>query len=267
MKKTFLRIVLVVIIAVIPVFNGVRLYIFGERKAAADEYIDVYKPESASDVNDVISYIDGLVEQRAKQEEEIRIQMEREEKFNLFLEDIKNGRNTFRKAFSDVLIVGDSLMQGLNTYRVLDSSNMIAMVSASLYHLEGNVERIISNNPKKLVTHYGINMLVDSEGYLNSFILQYTRILIRLKNALPDTEIYVSGIFDVAPCVKGRYSAIEKYNARLSKMCDELDVNYLDNSSFLPGDGEYYGSDGIHVSKGFYTEVWLPQLYYEIYLK
>ncbi len=267
MKKNILRIILLLMIIVIPFFNWVQLYLFTDKNDNTNEYKETYLPVSSLNVNDVISYIDELIEKREKEEEEKRLQLERDEKFRLFLDDIKSGKLTFRKVFSDTLIVGDSLMQGLNTYRVLDSSNMISMVSASLYHLEGNIEKIIANNPKKLVTHYGINMLVDSEGYLNSFILQYERIIIKLKNSLPDTEIFISGIFNVAPSVEKRYSAVEKYNNRLREMCEDLDVFYLDNSSCLPGDGKYYGSDGIHVSKGFYTDVWLPHLYYEIYLR
>lgn len=267
MKKNLLRIVLLLLILAIPSINGISLIELSQKADVTSEYKPVSIELSDKKVSDVEKYISGLLEQRAKEEEEKRQQLEREEKFRLFLEGIKNGEITYRKAFSEALIVGDSLMEGLNTYKVLNSSNMISMVSASLYHLEGNIDRIISNNPKVLVTHYGINNLIDTEGYLNSFILQYERIIIRLKNSLPDTKIYVSGIFNVSHSVERRYSAIEKYNNRLQDMCELLAVTYIDNSACLPGDGKYYGSDGIHVSKGFYTDVWLPHLYYEVYLR
>lgn len=267
MKKNLLRIVLILLIIAIPATNGVSLILLSEQNENTSEYEPAFLDISSKKVSEVEKYITGLLEKRAKEEEEKRLQLEREEKFRLFLEGIKNGDLTYRKVLSDMLIVGDSLMEGLNTYRVLNSSNMISMVSASLYHLEGNVGKIIANNPKILVTHYGINNLVDTEGYLNSFILQYERIIVKLKNSLPDTKIYISGIFNVSPSVARRYSAIEKYNSRLREMCEKLEVTYLDNSSCLPGDGKFYGSDGIHVSKGFYTDVWLPHLYYEVYLR
>lgn len=267
MKKNLLRIILALLIVVIPLSNWMQLYVFSDDKAITADNKEYSFPVSAYGVNEVVSYISNLFAQREKEREEERLQLEREKSLELFISDIKSGKLAYRKVFSDILIVGDSLMQGLNTYRVLDSSNMISMVSASLYHLEGNVEKIIANNPEKLVTHYGINMLVNSDSYLNSFIEQYKRIIVRIKKALPDTEIYISGIFNVSSSVERSYPCVALYNEHLELMCDELGVEYIDNSACLPGDGKYYGSDGIHVSKGFYTDVWLPHLYYELYLR
>lgn len=267
MKKNALRAVLLLLILFIPAINSFRLFeIYKDTGFVKYEDVSVFAP-SAYSVIQVEKTISDLLEIRAREEAEKKLQQEREENFDNFLNDIQNGSISFRQVFSDCLIVGDSLMQGLNTYRVLDSSNMISMVSASLYHLEGNLSRIIANNPAKLVTHYGINMLIDSESYLNSFISQYERIINKLKSELPDTDIYISGIFNVSPSVERSYPCIDKYNLRLSEMCDRLDVYFVDNSECLPADGKYYGSDGIHVSKSFYTDVWLPHLYYEVYLK
>lgn len=267
MKKTVLRIILILLMIALPAVNFFslnRAYILSEDENTKTPF--GFVPSSYT-VAAVEKKITSLIEERKRIEEEKRLEEEREQNFDNFLESIKSGDITYRQVFSDTLIVGDSLMQGLATYRVLDNSNMLAMVSASLYHLEGNINKIVANNPGILITHYGINTLVDSESYLNSFISQYESILNRLKEGLPDTRIFVSGIFNVLPSLERSYPCISEYNDRLKRMCSELEVGFLDNSSCLPGDGEYYGTDGIHVSENFYTEVWLPHLYYEINLK
>ncbi len=267
MKKNILRAVFLLIILIIPSMNLTELIKVNKNAVNVSAEGVTEFGNSSFSLSFVEKRIKGLLDERARIEEEQRIEAQRQENYETFLYEIKNGKLTFRQAFSDSLIVGDSLMQGMATYRVLDSSNMISMVSASLYHLAGNVNKIIANNPSVLITHYGINMLIDSESYLDSFIAQYKDILTQLKNALPDTRIFVSGIFNVSPSVERSYSCISEYNERLKDMCAELEINYLDNSECLPGDGSYYGTDGIHVSKGFYTDVWLPHVFYEVYLK
>ena len=155
-------------------------------------------------------------------------------------------------------------MHGLYTFGLLDSSSMITMVSASLFHLQENIDRIISNNPDRLVLHYGINMLVNTDRQFNWFIEMYEELLTKLISELPDTEIYVSGIFNVSDAKAQSYPGIDRFNEGLIDLCERLEVHYIDNSSCLPGDGSYYGTDGIHLSKAFYYDVWLPHLFYSI---
>ena len=59
------------------------------------------------------------------------------------LKKLDEGKTTYRKIFKDVYIVGDSLMNGLECYNILNSNRLITQVSASLYHLSGNVNKII----------------------------------------------------------------------------------------------------------------------------
>jgi len=265
MKKYIFRTILFLLIAIIPVINGIELFYLSKSEHVSGNEICVdISPETLS-VIEVEKYISNLIEERERKEEELRAGLEREERYEHFLESIEKGETSFRQAFSDSLILGDSLIQGLKLYEVLNGSNILARVGVGLDHFEGNIEKIIANNPKKLIAHYGFNG-VKSLQNCESFILRYKEIITKIKKELPDTDIYVSGIFNVSQSISRSYPHIAAYNQKLSEMCDELGVVFLDNSKCLPGDESYYGGDGIHVSRDFYTEVWLPHVYYEVYL-
>lgn len=236
------------------------------KPVSADVNIAELSAYENAQVQDIEKTIDELVVIKRAEEEAQRLEEERIERYENLEKQLKDGVVTLRQLFSDTYFVGDSLMHGLNAYAILDSANMTTMVNASLYHLQNNISKIVSNNPKNLVMHYGINMLVNSDSALNSFIELYEKIIIDIKEKLPDTNLFISGIFNVSPKVQNKYSAIDKYNEAIKEMCIKLGVKYIDNSYVLPGNGSYYGSDGIHLSKSFYSEVWLPYLFHAMNL-
>lgn len=172
---------------------------------------------------------------------------------------IKSGKMTYKKAFRNVYFAGDSLIAGLETYDILNKKKIYSKVSASLYHLEENLPKIINKSPKILILHYGINMLATEDMYLNNYINMYKRLIKELKKGTPDTRIIVSLIFPVdRKLAKAeRFGRIKAYNKALVKMCKELKVETLDSSSVLSAHPECYGSDGIHQSKSFYSKYWL----------
>ena len=265
MKKSIIKIILIIVIIALPTYNFISIFSNDRYIPASAVDTEFLEELSALDVKEIEREIRRLLDERAEEREQKRQQEERQKHYERLAELIRNGKLTYRKAFSKTLIVGDSLMNGIEIYNVLDKANIISMVSASLYHLESNFPKILLNNPEKLVLHYGINMYEAGSEQLDFFISMYTDIIKALKKALPDTEIYVSSIFNVSDSVKGRYRMLDDYNEALRNMCTELEIGFVDNSECLPGDGSYYGGDGIHVSKSFYVDVWLPHLLYSTF--
>lgn len=162
----------------------------------------------------------------------------------------------YRQVFEDVYIAGDSLMHGLNEYGILNSSHLVTQVSASLYHLSSNFDKIVSMKPPILILHYGLNMC---DGRTESFINMYTGLIDRLKTSLPNTRIIISLIF---PLKYGRdgnvtQSMIDTYNSALVKMCQKEDIEYLDSTSLVKSHPECYEPDGIHQKRSFYENYWL----------
>lgn len=175
------------------------------------------------------------------------------------LKQLSKGKTTYRKVFKDVYIVGDSLMNGLEAYNILNSNRLITQVSASLYHLSDNVKKIVKKAPPVLILHYGVNMISTNKNQLNTFISMYTKLIKQIKKGSPDTRIIVSGLFPVDSDVATakRFTKIGTYNKALKKMCSELKIEFLDSTPVLKAHPECYGGDGIHLSKAFYEKYWL----------
>ena len=254
LKKLILIAILIVVLSVYPIFN-----IMGLSKSAV-------KPEDKdfSKGNAVMDILSGYDVKQAQKNVQ-RAENIRNDKYGNYLQvesilkGLEQGTTTYRRVFKNVCIVGDSLMDGLEAYNILNSNNLITQVSASLYHLSGNVRKIIKLNPPVLILHYGVNMIATEKRHLDNFINMYSDIIGQLSRALPDTRIIVSGIFPVDREIAKakRFGMIDKYNSSLRAMCEKLDVEYMDSSSVLKAHPECYGRDGIHLSKAFYEKYWL----------
>lgn len=171
--------------------------------------------------------------------------------------------DSYRKIFANTCIVGDSLMNGLEIYGILNSDTLITQVSASLYHLEENVSSVIAANPKNVILHYGLNMLEEEDYMLENFIEMYKELILEIKEGLPKSRIIVSLIFPVDSTydLESVYERIPAYNSAMVTMCNEIGVETLDSSSLLTDGDDYYDGDGIHVTASFYSEQWLPFVY------
>ena len=254
LKKIILIAVLIVVLSIYPIFNIVGLSQSDAKQSEAD----------LSKGNEVIDFLSGYDVKEA-QKNVHRAEQIRNDRFGNYLKvesvlkGLDNGTTTYRKVFRNVCIVGDSLMDGLEAYGILNSNNLITQVSASLYHLSGNVKKIIRMNPPVLILHYGVNMIATEKKHLNNYINMYTDIVKQLKSALPYTRIIVSGIFPVDRDIAKakRFGMIGEYNQNLKAMCNKVGVEYMDSSSVLKAHPECYGRDGIHLSKAFYEKYWL----------
>ncbi|MBQ7295821.1 MAG: hypothetical protein IJW86_06470 [Clostridia bacterium] len=261
MKKIIIISVLIALLCLYPVFN-----IWGLSKNEA-----VPSDEDISKGGSVIESLSDFDVKKAesnvrKAEKKRKDESVSSEKVQMVLYDLKNGKTTYRKVLRDVYIVGDSLMNGLEAYNILNSNHLITQVSASLYHLDSNVKKIIKMNPPVLILHYGINMIAVGDKYLDNFISMYSRIIKELKKSLPDTRIVISGLFPVDRDIASakRFGEIGDYNKALKSMCKDLEIEFVNSSSVLKAHPECYGSDGIHLSKAFYDKYWLRFLIKEL---
>ena len=254
MKKLLLIAVLIVVLSIYPILNITGLW----QKQVKQENADL------TEGNKIIELLSGYDVKKAQKNVYTAEQI-RNDKFGNYLKvesilrGLDKGTTTYRKVFRNVCIVGDSLMDGLEAYGILNSNNLITQVSASLYHLSGNMKKIIRMNPPVLILHYGVNMISSEQKHLNNYINMYTDIIKQLKAALPDTRIIISGIFPVDRDIAKakRFGMIGEYNKNLKAMCGKLEVEYMDSSSVLKAHPECYGRDGIHLSKAFYENYWL----------
>ncbi|MBQ8502927.1 MAG: hypothetical protein IJ491_01470 [Clostridia bacterium] len=254
MKKTVSFLLVCLLLLVYPVYNLLFVINPAEKsQTQTDEGISILNSLSANDVQAVEKNINDILQKRnlllgANQKD-----------IKKALKALDKGKTTYRKLFKNVYIVGDSLMNGLEIYNILNSNHLITQVSANFTHLSENTEKIIGLNPPVLILHYGINMIGTTENHKKSFISNYTKHIRKLKKELPGTRIIISGLFPVDRSIATaeRFKNIGAYNKALKKMCEKLDVEFLNSSSVLKAHPECYGIDGIHLSKTFYDKYWL----------
>ena len=176
--------------------------------------------------------------------------------------EIKDGN--FRAAFDDIIIAGDSIVEAVSAYGILDDDQVLAEIGAHTWHLSKVTDQIVSSNPKYLILHYGENEL-DEPDNAPYFIERYRECIETLKEELPDTVIFVDSIFPVQEKAYNNepYTVnIPYYNELIREMAEDLDVIYIDYDPFWEAlETDYYEPDGIHPVMSFYTEQYLPYVY------
>lgn len=256
MKKTIIYIMIFILLLSCPMYNFIVMSSDGSAKTKerkTDTGISVIEKLSSFDVQKAEKNV------RKAEKDRTLVGSASVTQINETIKKIEKGTLSYRNVFKNVCVVGDSLMNGLEVYNILNSNNLVTQVSASLSHLEQNMSRVIAMNPRVLILHYGINMIGAKQYHLDHFIDTYTSQIKTLKKALPDTRIIVSLLFPVKTSVARaeRFKYVDKYNTALVKMCKSLKVEYLDSAPVLKAHQECYGGDGIHLSKLFYSQYWL----------
>ena len=261
MKKVIAFLAVVLIVASMLSYN-LSAYItnVSPYEGKEKEYPEVFERFSVFKASKVEQKIRKAEEEKRKELERLLTEEKKRKRIEQTLADIKSGKTSLRKVFANTCFVGDSLINGLETYNILNSNKIISQVSARFSHLEDNIKKIVSLNPKILVIHYGINMLWPDDTGLGWFIDDYTELVEKLQKQLPDTRIIISGIFpvDEAVATDSIFERIPAHNKAIKKMCNKLGVEFLDSTELVKGCKEYYGSDGIHFNAKFYSEKWLP---------
>lgn len=239
------------------VFTGVPL-----TEGKEKESVEVFQKFSSYKASDVERKIREAEKKRQEEIEKYNSEDALKKRIEETLLNLKKGKISLRKVFSGTCFVGDSLLNGLEVYNILNADKLITQVSARLDHLEDNVKKIVSSNPEVLILHYGLNMLWEDEVGTQWFIDDYSELVLKLKKALPYTRIIISSIFPVNSEVVTDeiFTHITRHNKALKKMCKDIGVEFLDSSGLVEQCREYYGPDGIHFNASFYSEKWLPYI-------
>ncbi|MBQ4563400.1 MAG: hypothetical protein IJA58_02835 [Lachnospiraceae bacterium] len=178
---------------------------------------------------------------------------------------IDRGELTLQEAVKDIAFTGDSQIKALSEFNILPEDQVVAKVGESLNYMEENLNKIISRSwtKKALVVHYGINTLSTNSADRVAAVERYKGLLLKLKEALPNTRIIVSGLFPVADTIyhkQMRFAYIDDYNELLFAMCCEIGVEYLSDNEYISTHQMYFFGDGLHLKGSFYTEYWLKNL-------
>lgn len=156
-----------------------------------------------------------------------------------------------------ILMMGDSLVEGMEAYGVLYPSNTIWQRGIRIDNMQEQLEKAVTYNPNAIVLSYGLNDIRLWNGNADRFIDAYNNSLDSIMNALPNTKIYVCSILPVSQVALDKDSSfqyINLFNDRLKQLCNDKGIQFLDSSYLLINASDSYGSDGIHPKAFFYQE-------------
>ena len=184
--------------------------------------------------------------------------------------------------FSDAAFLGDSITEGFTEYSINMSGALICgyvggspnqiVNGAAMKHPERGSEvpldLLRERQPAKLYVLMGANAL-SAQGNDDSFLAYYGKMLDMLKEALPNTVIYVQALTPVQPKTTEKSpglenSRLQSINDQIARMAYERGLQFLDlYSAFVDENNElsadYAQPDGLHFTVSGY-EHWVDYL-------
>lgn len=169
---------------------------------------------------------------------------------------------TFSTRFENSVILGDSMPEALIDYRLLFSNTVLAIRGRRSDTCDEEINKAIQLSPQHIFLCYGMNDIPYYRKNITTFITNYTKQINKLKKALPNSKIYINSIIPMADFVyrdNPIYRQDKKYNQELQKMCEQLHVNYIDNSQTMNWTTATYEFDGMHPKFPYYP-LWLNHM-------
>jgi len=185
---------------------------------------------------------------------------ERERLERYGIEGERVDERSMREIFSTSVIMGDSIAEAFSAYNILHGSSVVAGLGARLDAVEEEIARVVDINPQFLFLSYGRNDIIMTNGDIDLFLSYYEALLNRLHLELPGTRIFINAIFPVQPTVVENnplLAYIEEYNQALRGLCEQRQVTFIYNSSWVQPD--YFAEDGIHFQFDLYM-MWLARM-------
>ena len=228
----------VIIILVVAIVRGVGGLIRPSVDTSAGlEYI---QEQEAGDVTEIESKISLLEQQDSP-------------------EDGEDDRSV-REKFGGAVVIGDSVTNGFTVYDVLNASSVISKIGVHLYETDELIAQAKEISPGTIFLALGRNDLAATEGDVDEFISQYTEVLNKIAEEVPDANIFVNSIFPVQESAieEDPYLAyISDYNTALKELCDSKSIAFIDNTDLV--EDRYFEQDGQHFIADFYP-IWAEHM-------
>lgn len=168
--------------------------------------------------------------------------------------------DNYKSLFSNSVIMGDSISLGFTDYDFLTDSSVIAKSGVTVSNIDEQVKTVKKLKPRVIFLSYGSNDVELYKENVSTFIKDYEKVIKKISKDLPNAKIIVNSIFPVrkdAVEKQPAYAYIGEYNKKLEKMCDEMQIAFLDNTEIARA--EYFEEDGVHFIADFYP-VWLDRM-------
>jgi len=166
-----------------------------------------------------------------------------------------------RIRFAGTVIVGDSIVEGLVDYRLLDQTQAVYARGRRTDNCEDDIKKAAELAPERVILHYGMNDLEYCGGDSARFLAQYEKVIAQVKKQMPQATIYIHGILPIDRAAIAKtavYAHWPQFNQALRTLCKKQGITYMDGG-FLLTSASDYEFDGIHPKYAFYPK-WLLYL-------
>ncbi len=166
------------------------------------------------------------------------------------------------KRWREAAIAGDSVVDAILEYDLLDKSKVFAKIGISVKSADEVIQRMEAVQPGIIFLAFGLNDMELYKDKTERFIKDYTACIEKIKQAVPMAKIYVCAITPVTEAALKKtpdYANRDAYNAALKEMCKTQSIDFLDASFILEQNPKLFDKDGIHPKKSYYPR-WLTFL-------
>lgn len=229
-----------VVILILLLVHGVKSALHRRVDTSAGlAYIEKEESGNVSDIEDKISILEQQSSSDGEKSEDTR---------------------SIKEKFGGAVVIGDSVTQGLEEFDILNSSSVISQIGVHLYEADELIAGAKELSPRVVFLSFGRNDLAATEGDKEEFISQYTSVLNKVSEELPDANIFVNSILPVQDSALEEdpyLENIQDYNTALKELCDSRSIGFIDNTSIA--EEEYFEQDGQHFKAGFYP-IWAEHM-------
>ncbi|NJL65056.1 MAG: G-D-S-L family lipolytic protein [Methylacidiphilales bacterium] len=117
------------------------------------------------------------------------------------------------------------------------------------------IDVVIETQPKQIFLMVGINDLAMINKSVGKVIDKYKQILLKFKNAIPDTQVFIQSVLPVNQNIYLYWEDNQKIvnlNSKLKDLATEFDYEYIDiHSYFIDAEKQLdakYTADGLHLN-------------------
>ncbi len=164
--------------------------------------------------------------------------------------------------YKEAVVLGDSIVESILDYHLLKRNQVIARRNKSIDQIFGDLLLTIASEPACVFMMYGKRELIHFEGNVNSFIDHYKDAINYLRYELPKIRIFVNSILPSRKDVMdtyGGFSKLDTFNEALRHMCEEMHIEFIDNTGLVDWTDDMFEYDGHYPSYSFYVK-WLEYM-------
>lgn len=168
----------------------------------------------------------------------------------------------YRSIFDGCIVIGDSITEGLSAYDFLNEDQVYHKIGASIMKNSDMIDKAAKAYPKAAFFTFGMNDMGNYNGNAQAFTKKYKTCIKNFMKTSPDTKVFVNSISTPSQSARSKNSSLKNYkefNAEIRRMCQALDITFIENNYILDEHPEYYAKDGIHVSPSYYP-IWLNNM-------